>query len=109
MTHASVDTGLVLSVYDTDRISLLLANPDEPGTHLECGIPVSLFKASGTVSAIPRISLRVLDSDMFRTQCHPIQYAEHDLFGYMNNRELSRRLACSNMNTNIYMYTYMYV
>jgi hypothetical protein len=70
MTHDGMEDGLIMSESDARRMELLLEQPDVQKKELEAGISVQLFKTK-FVCPMPRISLRVLDADMFKQGCHP--------------------------------------
>jgi hypothetical protein len=91
MVHDCVDTGLVFSANDADRMRLLLDNISEPEDQLDSGIQVGLCIASN-FTPIPRISLRVLDADMYQTQCHPIQLTDAQLTAFMDSSDCSKHV-----------------
>lgn len=83
--HTGLEDSLHLTQSDLRRISLLL-DDSQTTQSLTRGIPVKIFKNNQAV-CMPRITVRVIDQDLFQLHVHPIQETTEKLNHLMQGHD----------------------
>lgn len=88
--HPGLEHGLVVSEADMTRMQLVFScqgvSEDQCMQRLTSGIPVKILSKNHHACVVPRISWRVLDSDLFKVGAHPMQLSKPQIDSFITGR-----------------------